>query len=1276
VTANSNNNYGINLRGDSNTLSNITANFNDYGVWIDGRSNILSNSTLQENNLNDIQAAAANDADCNNEYSSITISGNRTFGYYNYSVNLGNLTFSELILCDADGSNLTNITIDGSDSLDNNKLDLHRTENATLININSSNNYAGVYLERSNNNTLYNITANSNSYGIYILSISNGNKLINLHLSESSTTGIHFISNPAHNKIFNALITDTPRGIRLDGYNNTFEFVTINDTTTDAILVSDSAVNVTLRNILITNCAGDGIDNSVLSNGTVVSYIANYSCANNGAINITNQINLSFDPYDHRASNGDYYLNQTSFAVDNGSATAANSIAPTGAFALDTYFTTDSQDLGTVDIGYHYPNFAEGLPFDSCSILGVAGKTYTLLNNISQPTIPSNGVCMNITANDVTLDCDGLIIDGSDDGWGVWAEDVTGITIKNCTFSNWGDGGDEAGIYFTQVGNSTIEDVNASQNRNGIFLDSNSDYNNLTGVTANSNSPYGIRMDSSSYHTISNVTADSNSIHGFYFVTSSSNTMSNITANSNSNSGIRFLLGGSTNLSDVTVNSNQYGVYLASSDSNIMSNLTAESNSNSGVYLDGSESNTLSNSTLQENTQYDFFIAATQDSECNNKIVNTTGSGNRPIEYYNYSVELEKRTFSQLILCNADNSNLTNITIISSDSINNNLLYLLRTSDANLTNINSSYNYYGVYLETSSSNTLTNITVNNNSQSGIFLFSNSDSNTISNVTANYNTNGVYLSSADSNILSDITANSNSQYGIELQSSDLNDLMNIYSSNSTTAGIYLLSSTDNNNIFNALITDTATGIRLDGTNNIVEFVTINGTTTDAIETADFNVNATVRNVLIAYCSGDGIDNTAGATELDLSYIANFSCTNNAEVNVNITNQINLSFDPYDRRATNGGYYLNQTSFAVDNGSDTATNSISPDSSFAMDTYYTAAFTDSGTVDIGYHYPVAAAGLPAPTLHTNYTVPTYPRKDDNVTFVVNVTDDATITSVNFTIINPSGTKVVENLNGFNNGDNNWNISYNISSYGTWLWNVSVYNSDQSITRSDTIEIILMELTINLNDSSSLAGAPDSINVYGHINLSNGTLVNNTFVNFYINGTLNSSTNLTDNFGNYSINFTAPSVSGTYEIRINTTFGNNISGENTISLVVTAAGNVNYNLPLFEIRDNQDNRLAIFDSFGNLDIIGTLTQNTEPTADDNDFIIQNLTQGLNAVITNPQGNLLIKQTIQQNLGTLSPTLNAFIIQNNTGTSVAYFNSTGSLFLVGSLTEQVSFD
>src|SRR3989344_1107459 len=102
---------------------------------------------------------------------------------------------------------------------------------------------------------------------------------------------------------------------------------------------------------------------------------------------------------------------------------------------------------------------------------------------------------------------------------------------------------------------------------------------------------------------------------------------------------------------------------------------------------------------------------------------------------------------------------------------------------------------------------------------------------------------------------------------------------------------------------------------------------------------------------------------------------------------------------------------------------------------------------------------------------YTIPLYLRKDQNVTLYANASDVGTgILSVNFTLYDPTGAKVINNRGGANNGiDQNWNFtSYNLSSYGTWLWNVSVYDNDGFIINSTTQQIILMEVTASLNVS----------------------------------------------------------------------------------------------------------------------------------------------------------------------------------------------------------------
>ncbi|MBA7643433.1 hypothetical protein ES703_51159 [subsurface metagenome] len=62
---------------------------------------------------------------------------------------------------------------------------------------------------------------------------------------------------------------------------------------------------------------------------------------------------------------------------------------------------------------------------------------------------------------------------------------------------------------------------------------------------------------------------------------------------------------------------------------------------------------------------------------------------------------------------------VNNVTIIGSSTLDNNVFYILRTEDANISNINSSGNYYGIDIQSSDNNNLTNIIVNSNSKRGI-----------------------------------------------------------------------------------------------------------------------------------------------------------------------------------------------------------------------------------------------------------------------------------------------------------------------------------------------------------------------------------------------------------------------------------------------------------------------------------------------------------------------------------------------------------------------------
>jgi parallel beta-helix repeat protein len=192
-------------------------------------------------------------------------------------------------------------------------------------------------------------------------------------------------------------------------------------------------------------------------------------------------------------------------------------------------------------------------------------------------------------------------------------------------------------------------------------------------------------------------------------------------------------------IKNLTVTNWCYGIYLDDIRNSSIESNTVSSN-HYGILLNSSTTNTLTNNTVKENAQFDLFITASSDSDCDNRIENTMGSGNRPILYYNSSVMLDNEdNISELILANADGSQINSVTVRGSDTVKNNGILLIRTDNSTISNSNSSNNYYGIYLSSSSNNTLISNIISANNNGGIHLYS-SNSNRIYNNYFNNNTN--------------------------------------------------------------------------------------------------------------------------------------------------------------------------------------------------------------------------------------------------------------------------------------------------------------------------------------------------------------------------------------------------------------------------------------------------------------------------------------------------------------------------------------------------------
>ncbi|GAI87080.1 unnamed protein product, partial [marine sediment metagenome] len=176
---------------------------------------------------------------------------------------------------------------------------------------------------------------------------------------------------------------------------------------------------------------------------------------------------------------------------------------------------------------------------------------------------------------------------------------------------------------------------------------------------------------------------------------------------------------------------------------------------------------------MQENKYYDFYLYVDQDSQCNNLVENITSSGGRPMEYYNYSANIQDKTLSELILCNADNSNVTNVTISGSDTLNNNAFLIRRSDSLIVSGINSSNNSDGIDIVESSFSIFENITANSNDYGFYYTYSNYS--TIANIEANSNIIfGLRLIDSNYNSIRNITSNNN-EYSLYITDSNSSNI---------------------------------------------------------------------------------------------------------------------------------------------------------------------------------------------------------------------------------------------------------------------------------------------------------------------------------------------------------------------------------------------------------------------------------------------------------------------------------------------------------------------
>ncbi|MCD6549168.1 right-handed parallel beta-helix repeat-containing protein [Candidatus Micrarchaeota archaeon] len=358
------------------------------------------------------------------------------------------------------------------------------------------------------------------------------------------------------------------------------------------------------------------------------------------------------------------------------------------------------------------------------------------------------------------------------DRYSGWDVEICSNLIKNNTGSN-----DLPIGYYNYS-------VNLSNKRFSLLILCDADYSNLNNITvegstlqtnngmyllftdnskiANSRSygnNYGFFIDSGSNNTIINSTATYNDF-GIYLFEGYNNIFINNIISSNKESGMLIVGSYNTTILNNTITDNRkHGVWMDRSNAFFIIDNIINDNNVTGIFIErfntSSKKSSIVNNYIQENHVEDIYLSLSDEETCHNIMIkDNLGSMNLPIGYYDHRVNISHKTFSELILCNADYSNINNVTVRGSSSWNNNGLILLFTDYSNVSNSKSNNNYEGFTIK-GSYNTIINNTANYNQYHGILIIG--SSNTLMNNTANYNKYGikVHKGSSDNSLINNI-----------------------------------------------------------------------------------------------------------------------------------------------------------------------------------------------------------------------------------------------------------------------------------------------------------------------------------------------------------------------------------------------------------------------------------------------------------------------------------------------------------------------------------------
>lgn len=217
-----------------------------------------------------------------------------------------------------------------------------------------------------------------------------------------------------------------------------------------------------------------------------------------------------------------------------------------------------------------------------------------------------------VSQDNITLDCSGHSITGSRTGYGVYIKSKQGIVIKNCKISNfWSP------ILLNRSSNNTLSGNTTFNNSYlGIYLSYSSNNNALNNNTSSSNGAYGIYLYNSSF----NILYQNSALNSGYGIT--------LDNSSNNNT-----------LSNNIVSNSYYGILLNKyCNSNTIIGNSVASSFNKGIFINYySDDNTVVNNTISLSLDYGIYLAYSNGAKIyhNNFIENRYQADFYPLYFNN-----------------------------------------------------------------------------------------------------------------------------------------------------------------------------------------------------------------------------------------------------------------------------------------------------------------------------------------------------------------------------------------------------------------------------------------------------------------------------------------------------------------------------------------------------------------------------------------------------------------------------------------------------------------